>query len=422
MRKRYYGLDFLRGTGVLVVIIFHSAFYHYHDLYDIDFNDPPAAVTVIGLLLMFAGLFGMISGASHTVQSLIKVEKLGFSPASLLKYRFASGVFILLIAYLYFLFTGPGIVNFSERSMDRSLFIQIIQGTGITGLSIQRILYIDSLVMIGINIILLGLFTTCLLRLTLRSGPLDGNAAGRLENAFFWSGIIFFIISYGRIPLYDVYIQAMDQRQWSLVIALNWLVNKNNPVMPFFSFALMGGWIGCLLAKNDFSYMAKKAVPAGLLLLAIGIAAYIDLPDTMLERSIDPKWYSIMTAQLGLFLLLMVLALRVLDFGPKNAVIRENAVIKFVIRFGVAGLTPFFLESVISELIFSGLSYFMQLSFSIGAALIYGTVLAFLWGIGLIIWEKGAYRFSIEYCYGVLMKRFGGSEKELKLKGGGRWI
>jgi len=422
MRKRYYGLDFLRGTGVLVVIIFHSAFYHYHDLYDIDFNDPPAAVTVIGLLLMFAGLFGMISGASHTVQSLIKVEKQGFTPARLLKYRLASGFFILLIAYLYFLFTGPGIVNFSERSMDRSLLIQIIQGTGITGLSLQRILYVDSLVMIGLNVILLGLFTNCLLRLTLRRHPLDGNISDRLEKTFFWAGIMFFIISYGRIPLYDVYIQAMDQGQWSLAIALNWLVNKNNPVMPFFSFALLGGWIGCLVAKNDFRYMARRIVPAGLILLAIGIAAYINLPDTMLERSIDPKWYSIMTAQLGLFLLLTVLALRILDFGPKSALVRENAFSKFVIRFGVAGLTPFFLESVISELLFSGLNHFMKLSFNIGAALIYGTVLALLWGVVLIVWEKREYRFSLEYYYGKLMKRFGGSEKEFKLKGDGRWV
>ncbi len=420
MRKRYYGLDFLRGTGVLVVIIFHSAFYHYHDLYDIDFNDPPAAVTVIGLLLMFAGLFGMISGASHTVQSLIKLEKQGFMSMSLMKYRIASGTFILLIAYLYFIFTGPGIVNFSERSMDRSLLIQIIQGTGITGISLQRILYVDSLVMIGLNVILLGLFTTCLLRLTLRRHPLDGNIPERLEKSYLGAGIIFFMISYGRIPLYDVYIQAMDQGQWSLVIALNWLVNKNNPVMPFFSFALLGGWIGCLLAKNNFRHMASRVVPVGLLLLAIGIAAYINLPDTMLERSIDPKWYSIMTVQLGLFLLLIVLALRILDFGPKSAGIRENAAIRFVTRFGIAGLTPFFLESVISEMLFSGIDHFLTISFNIGAALIYGTVLALLWGVVLIAWEKKEYRFSIEYYYGILMKRFGGSEKEFKLKGDGR--
>jgi len=417
MRNRYYGLDFLRGAGVMIVIVFHSAFYHYRDLYDIDFNDPPAAVTIIGLLLMFAGLFGMISGASHTIQSMRKIGQQGFLPSDLLKYRLASGAFILLIAYLYFFFTGPGIVNFSERSMDRSLLIQIIQGTGITGISLQRILYIDSLVMIGLNIILLGFFTYILQRVYTRRGMDHMVFTDRIGKAFLCIGLIFFVLSYGRIPLYDFYLSAVDNSQWSLVIALNWLVNKNNPVMPFFSFALFGGWLGCLLMRNDYRYLARRVASLGVLLMVVGIAAYINLPDTMLERSIDPKWYSIMTAQVGLFLLLTLGALRVLDFGKRSAAIRESAPFKFVIRFGVAGLTPFFLESVVSELIFQSLGRIFKWSFDISEALIYGAVLVVLWGFVLVTWEKRSYKFSIEYFYGLWMRRFGGSEKERKLRG-----
>lgn len=416
MRNRYYGLDFLRGIGIIVVIIFHSAFYHYHDLYEIDFNAPPVTVTIIGLLLMFAGMFGMLSGTAHTIQSIRKLGTEGFTPGDLLKYRLTSGGYILFIAYLYFLFTGPGLVNFAEKSMDRSLFVQMIQDGTSNGISIQRVLYIDSLVMIGTNIILLGIATYILIRLVARNGIDSVNAVTHLGKAFFWIGLIFFAISYIRIPLYDVYLDAIDRHQWGLALSLNWLVNKNNPIMPFFTFALLGGWLGCLLYKSNIIYMAKRVVPAGLLLMAAGITAYINLPDTMLERSIDPKWYSIMTIQLGLFMLLILISLRVMDFGKQSTGLRQGIIVKFITRFGVAGLTPFFLESVVSELVFQGLNRSLHVTLNIGQALIYGTVMAILWGLLLIPWEKRSYRFSIEYFYGKLLKRLGGSEKERKLK------
>jgi hypothetical protein len=140
----------------------------------------------------------------------------------------------------------------------------------------------------------------------------------------------------------------------------------------------------------------------------------------MLERSIDFKWFAIMTAQLGLFMMLMLLVLRLFDFGKDKENILEHKKLtrfpKFFYRFGVAGLTPFFLESLVSAIVFRKLSFFMPgLSFDIKESLIYGFCLAIMWGLLLMLWEKKEYKYGIEYFYVRILRKLGSSAKEEKL-------
>jgi len=403
MKKNYKGLDVLRGLGIFVLLIMHTAFYHFDGLYDLDLNNPPLIVTLIGLMLMFAGVFAMISGLVHTHQHFRKIQETQLPIKTTLNHNLRSGVFILLIAYLYFIFTGPGVVNMAERFMNNSILVELFASGKLIGTNLERVLYIDSLVMIGMNILLLGLFY-------------------RLQHAFFktiqplfylFSGLGFFALSLIRIPLYNLYLSALDQGNIILVLALNWFVNKNNPIFPYLSFALFGAWMATLLIKHDFKEVVKRVLPVGILLFVSGIVLYITLPDTMLERAIDPVWFALMMAQNGLFMLLILLFLKVYD---TNLLKPLNGVSTFLKRFGVAGLSIFFIESVISTLIFSLLKLFIPtLSLSIPQALLFGLVLALLWGGILMLWERHGYKYGIEYFYTRFLKPTGGSNKEDKL-------
>ncbi len=412
MDKNYTGLDVLRGLGIFVVIWLHSAFYYFDGLYDLDFNNPPLIITLIGLLLMFAGVFAMVSGTVHTIQSLEKLESGKYEFNEVVRYNIVSGFLILAVAYLYFIFTGPGLVDIARRSMNNSILVDLIRYGEFSGFNMDRILYIDSLVMIGSNIVLLSIFMIIMKKVILKRDN-EGTAL-----AYFLSGLIFFGISIIRIPLYDIYLNALDKGNYITVFLLNWLVNKNNPVFPYLSFGLFGGWLAVLLKEGDWKKMKRKVLPIALLLLATGITAYVNLPDTMLERSIDPKWFAIMTAQLGLFLMLIIAFLRVYDFRKGKGSRKISIPAKFFSRFGVAGLTAFFLESIVSALVFRMISTDAHsISFDVSGSLAYGFVLALLWGIFLIFWEKKHYRFGIEYFYCRILARFGKSSKEDKLKG-----
>jgi len=403
MTKNYNGLDVLRGFGLFILVMMHSAFYHFSGLYELDLDNPPLSVTIIGLLLMFAGLFAMISGLVHTLQYERKIKEYHLSPKQVFNYILKSFGWMMLIAYLYFNITGPGIVNMDLKTMDESMLVHFINTQTLILPSLDRFLYIDSLVMIAMNILLLGL-------VYLAMNKVMPNR--RRSGLVLIMTLVFFGLSLLRIPLYDVYLQGRDTLNWFIIVPLNWLVNKNNPILPYFSFALMGMWLALLIQEKDKHFTAKVA-GLGSLLLVIGVVFYIVLPDTMLKRSIDPVWFAIMMAQLGLFALLILGVLTWFDF--KNH--KPGVLALFFGRYSKGGLTVFFVESLLSATIMSTLGAFgIKPTLDITGALLFGFGLTLFWGFVLILWEKKKYRYGIEYFMSRSLNKSAPSEKLKKLE------
>jgi len=411
VKKQYLGLDILRGFGVFMVAWLHSAFYYFDGLYDLDLNNPPLIVTLIGLLLMFAGLFAMISGAGHTMQLHRKAES-GYEPKKVLLFNTVGGLLILANGYAYFIFTGAGLVHFETRSMNNSMLVDLIRYGRISTVVSERVLYIDSLVMIAMNILIMGLM------FVLAQRWLQNRKIRSWSSFYLVSAFDVFLFSLVRIPLYDVYLKAVADNQLGMVLLLNGFVNKNNPLLPYLAFGLMGAWVASMLKERGWPSLVRTVLPLSLALLMAGIVLYVGLPDTMLQRSIDLKWYAIMTAQLGLFLVMLLAALRHYDFRREQDTRHMSSVSTFFYRFGVAGLTVFFLESVVSACIFRVLSLFLPgLHFGLLAALVYGLVLALCWGFFLILWERDRFRYGLEHFYCSVLDHFGESEKKHKLNG-----
>lgn len=411
MKDYYYGLDFLRGLGIFMLVTLHSAFYYFEGLYDLDLNNPTPIITIIGLLLMSAGLFAIISSIVHNIQMMVHLK----SGNEKTLFRFIiRGFTIFVFAYLYFIFTGPGIINMAAKSMDNSILVELIQSDTFPGFSFQRVFYIDSLVMIGINIILLGLFSALLLKILKTTNNIW------FSRSYFIAGIVVILLSIVRIPLFSVLIKALDQGNYTVYFLLNWLVNKNNPVLPYFAFGLLGMWMGSSLIIYGWKKTKLKALILSSIFLIAGVVMYIASPDTMLERSIDMKWYSIMVAQLGLFMLMVLGSLKLFDFS-NNINLSNNFFVKFITRFGVAGLTVFFFESILSAIVFRLLENINpDISFNMAQALFFGFSLSLIWGFFLILWEKRGYKYGLEYIYGKVVSLSGRSTKLEKLNAGGK--
>ena len=397
------GLDVLRGLGIFILIVMHTAFYHYRDLTSLDLNNPPLVVTIIGLLLMFAGIFAIVSGFSHALQNNHKQLVLAYSNRHILRYNLISGLLVLVVAYLYFLFTGPGLVNMATKSMNNSLFVELIN-TGVFKLpDLERILYVDSLVMIGMNVCLLAAIYL-LIKIRFKE---------RQAFATLLIALIFFAISLIRIPLYTVYIDALDKGNFTVVLLLNWFVNKNNPIFPFLAFGLIGQALALILLDKNWKTLKRIVLFEGTILFVMGILLYIFLPDTMLERSIDLIWYAIMLAQFGLFQLIVIAFIAFFDRKDRKL----GPIARTFSRFSRGGLTIFFVESMVSALIHRILVWIIpNFYFGLWPSLAYGLCLALAWSYVLVLWEKKAYRYGIEYWMARILSRFGHSRKADKLK------
>ena len=384
LERSWQGLDFLRGLGIFCLLILHTAFYYYSGLWDLDLENPPLIITIIGFLLMFAGLFAIISGAVHGISIHRLAHSRGWSLKRIAGKKLSSAVFILGVAYTYFIFTGPGLSEFANRRMNNSILVELIRYGRWAGFNLDRLLYVDSLVMIGCNILLVSLIWIGLLKTNRLTGPvLLGLAAAVMA------------LSLLRLPLYLYYLDQVSQGNWGQVLLLNWLVNKNNPTLPFLAFGLLGSWLGLRLEEN-LSF--RLPLFLGTLLLLAGVTMYIFLPDTMLQREIDLKWYSIMITQLGLFILIFLAAVTALDRngGQKPA----GKLLRFIRRFGKAGLTAFFWESVVAALAWRGLTAVApDLQLGIGGALFFGLCSALFWGFVLMFWEKHRYVGTLEHLY-----------------------
>jgi len=404
MNKNWLGLDILRGFGLFCMLIMHSAFYYYSGLWDLDMNNPPLIITVIGLLLMFAGLFAMISGAVHGIGMTRLSRDKGWKPSWIVRKKAVSAVFILVVAYLYFLFTGPGLADFANRQMNNSILVELIRNGRPVGIDLERLFYVDSLVMIGSNILLVSLIWAALLKAgRLKPLPLLAISAGVMALSLF------------RLPLYPYYLEQFADRNWLQVLLLFWLVNKNNPVLPFLAFGLIGSWLGLHLEERR---PKRRPVLLGLICFVVGVVLYIFLPDTMLQRAIDLKWYSIMLAQLGLFILLIMGAVTAFDRGTAGNGLKGAPLWRFFRRFSQGGLTAFFWESVVAALVWRLLQLIWpDLELGLGGALLYGFALALLWGFGLMLWEKFSYHWTIESIYSLIVRRWGrDSSKRDKLR------
>lgn len=402
LKNHYRSIDFLRGLGVFFVLVLHTSFYYYADIYDVDIANPSLIITLIGFLLMFAGLFAMLSGLSYTIQYL--KAKTELEKNNRLKHMSLSGFLLLIVAYIYFIFTGPGIIHFDTRSMDESLIVSLINQGSFQKLTQERLFYVDSLVMLSLNIFLM----TLLFKVIKKQFNKPHTARNILMLA-----VVFLVISYVRIPLYNVYLSALDSHHYFVMILLNWFVGKNNPILPFFAFALFGVWTALLLKQVDKNKLKHHMLPVILVMIVVGVSGYLLTPETMLERAIDPTWYFIMVIQIGLFLGMILAGLIFFDFNNR----KNNPLTRFISRFGVSGLTPFFLEQIISALIFLLMRQLFNIQFGMIGAILYGFSLALAWGVFLIFWEKKQYKYGIEWAMSKMLNQFSPSSKLKKLAG-----
>ena len=210
------------------------------------------------------------------------------------------------------------------------------------------------------------------------------------------------LLSLVRIQIYPLAGQAVEQGNILGAVFWEFLVGKNNPILPYLGFGLFGTWLGLALAHSAAGRRAPRRALApfalfGALWLVAGLIGLFTLPTTMLEREVDLYWYFIALFQLGLFLLLVSAALTVIDLRKRRPPVLVRA-LKPVRRLGMVSLSIFYLETVLSQILVKLVdALFPGWSLDIGPCLAFGALNALLW-VGIVaLWARFDFCYSMEW-------------------------
>lgn len=387
MRFRLLSLDVIRGIGLVGVVFLHTALYQYGGLFSLDMDNPPVTVTIIGFLLMWAGLFALVSTCAYAIQLYRRMQE--HQPIGrLVRDLIVKGLLVLVLSVVYFMVFGPALVNFDADQYTHSLLGGLLHEGRWTPFSFERLVYVDALVMLAWNVIFFGFFTWLL-----------KPKFERIQHFSVWLMIIGTVVVFAgavRIPLFSWYESYIDSSNPFLGWAVSQLVNKNNPILPFLGFGLIGASIGFSVAQ-DWQRIRRRTVGLiGLAWLIVGGVTMFLLPDTMLERTIDWTWYAITFVLLGLFILLLVGLQRLFDAPARQALFHRR--LYPLLRFGRVPLTVFFLETPVRELYMHVWNAIWPgWSDTIPVTLMFAASLVGLWAIFLWLWEKASYIGTVEW-------------------------
>lgn len=390
--RRLRSLDLVRGAGILAVVFLHSSLYQYDGLLALDLKNPPPVITVIGFMLMWAGLFAIVSGASHLSAWTGRIATRSADPRRMRRSLLATGALLLVLNLLYFQLLGPTLLDIPGGRHQYSVLNGLIETGRLPRLYWERFFYNTSISMLGWNCILLGLLAPLLFP--------RGAARPGLRTPALLAGIgsVIVLASYLRLPAYPVVEQAVRGSDLGTAFLGAALFNKNDPLLPYLGFALIGAALGHAFASPaPRRTVTLAATVFGAVWLVAGAVGYVLLPDTMLERSVDEMWYAIIVAQVGLFALLVALSWRFVDARAPAAPRRPGP----WRLCGCASLTIFTWETPIRSL-YARLwdAVFPGWSARIPVVLLFALTMVLIWMGAILLWRRARFVGSMEWLVG----------------------
>ncbi len=412
--ERVVTLDVLRGLAILGMVFLHNGAFHFADL-EAALESPPPWLVAFGFLLLWAGLFGVVSGAANATTALRRLEREQADAGGAGSWRYprslvagALQTFAILFAMHWVWTIAVGNSAVTPNVDDPNLRVTLVPGLIYYG-ELPRVhpeswVFASALWMIASNVLLVSLTLRWLYR---RRAPRAGDPLTR--SLLILGAVVLLATPLLRWLLFEPMTRLVREGGASIAAALPLalLVNDPNPVFPFFAYGLLGAIVGASLARGEPRRSLYRLMGVvGLVLLACGGAGLLSLGGVVLADregiwGQSPVYFaSLANLLLGLFAWLLVGLLAAFDPGPDSprAPWRPRW-LRALLRFGRLSLTIFMLEGILA----------MALRLLVDAAapgwnarvalvLAFAAANVLLWHVLLIAWERADYRGSLEWA------------------------
>ena len=403
MKRRLYSLDIFRGIAIIMVVIFHRFMYDWPGS-DFFFTDPKGFLVVpwFTAIMFFAGMGGIFSIISGVVTAYSTHNRIisGKGNKKIILYAgLFSFLWLTLVDYIRkFLFS-------TKSYFEGEFYFGLITGSMLERELViphlELLYYTSTLMIIGLS----GFVVPALMIILARNGGVEKVRRNKIIFGTLAATILVItpFLSFTLEPIVeDLFINGNYLGGFLLAL----LISPYFPIFPIIAYALLGGILGISLATDE-----KKRnltiiwLVLGFVLLSIG--NYLLL--TFLLRYSIYNYNFVRFMQLGVYLMIIILLLRLIDFKPEEKQERIAKKLSPIILFGRASLTIFVFEAFIATIFHIILDLIVPgWNTEAYVVLIFGFFNLAFWGIVLYFWEKKDFKGSIEWTGVYIVRKLSG--------------
>ncbi|MHA1719321.1 MAG: hypothetical protein ACTSWX_11650 [Promethearchaeota archaeon] len=431
MGKRILSLDFIRGAGIIAVIIDHTI------TYGIMLNEdnartllPKSPLVVFAPFLIFgtwAGIFALITGLVNSYQIYLRMQKKK-DIGEALEGCMINSTLILIIHFIFLGLFERVTGSLTGNGNYHSLITGSIELQRLNFPNIEIFFKADALAMIAVS----GYFTCLILWLLWRKGKFY-NTKHHVKILIELGAVWLAISEPVWKILFPIFISFLNKGGLYYIPALylSFIAGTLHCLLPYGGYVAFGIILGIYLAQEksiqEIKHFSKKV---GIPLIIIGIIAIIyhiftiegNLMDYFFKyKMIPPDLYLL---NLGFMIIWFAWFFEKFDYvsAEKHAKIARRTA--FVRRFGISSLTLFVFEAFWCTLwsfifhskfgTYSGVPDAVMNNF--GLSLLFILIVFGSWAVILKIWEKYKFKFSFEWIIikiGSKLRRHPSERKDL---------
>jgi hypothetical protein len=217
------------------------------------------------------------------------------------------------------------------------------------------------------------------------------------------AGLLLMVLSSARVYLHPV-LDPSESSNILLGIIFSIFLGNPYPMIPYLAYGLFGMVLGALYARGKMKVLVPIAITLSIFFIVYGILGIGNHDKTI--STPDYFWYYKTQVELGLFMLLFLLALSLGKF--------RFAKIPIIGWFSRVSLSVYMLETLISELIrVPILKIIPDWNQTINGSLLFGGINVLLWLILVSLWKQIDFRYSLEYWWVKGFARLGKESSKL---------
>lgn len=397
--KRIESLDILRGISLMFIILFHSSIYNYANINKIDFSNPPIIVVLMSFMALWGGIFIIYSMVANTLMLIGRSQKV--VNFKIFFYSIIAGIVYIFFHYILNIFLGRWNNDFVNNKPDLTSIASSLRNMHLTFPHLTKFFEGSSLSAIALNLIILSVVLFLLLR---KNGIIKEKRNYLILGI---SGILIMVLSFIRVPIFHLFTQAMEMKNYLLATFFSFTIANPYPLLPYLAYGIFGAMIGMMIYQGRNKLLKIAVAPLGILFLIYGLFGMMNFEKTI--STPDYFWYFKTNLELGVFMLLLVFAVFFLE--PKSNLLNKLSVIKWFSRIS---LTIYMLETTTSEILrIMLLRVWPSWNQTINGCLLFGSLNIVLWIVILFFWKKINFRYSLEYYWVIFFDKIGKSSTKM---------